>query len=145
MIIICTPHSKDEFKAYYALRYRILREALGQPHGTEKDDYEPISQHLMAKDDQSGEIIGVVKWLEREPGVAWLTHLAVEAGHQKQGIGKLLVRAVEDAARAQGYRQLGAFVRLDSSDFFVKQGYRIVDVPPHHFGAMHSVWLEKEL
>ncbi len=145
MVIICSPHSKDEFKAYYALRYRVMREPLGQPHGTEKDDYEPISQHLMAKDDQSGEIVGVVKWLEREPGVAWLTHLAVDAEHQTQGIGKLLLQAVEGAARAQGYKRLGAFARLESSDFFTRQGFQIMDLPAHHFGAVQLVWMEKEL
>jgi N-acetylglutamate synthase-like GNAT family acetyltransferase len=145
MIILSAPQTKEEFKAYYALRYRILREPLGQAHGTEKDDYEPISQHLMAKDDASGEIVGVVKWLEREPGVAWLTHLAVDIDYQKQGIGRLLEQAVEEAARAQGYRRLGALTRLDANDFFIKQGFRILDLPSPHFGGMHSVWMEKEL
>jgi len=36
MIIIKSPQTRDEFKAYYALRYHVLREPLGLPHGTEK-------------------------------------------------------------------------------------------------------------
>lgn len=58
MIIIRSPQTRDEFKTYYAARYRVLREPWGQPKGTEKDDYEPISRHLMALDDQNGEVLG---------------------------------------------------------------------------------------
>lgn len=145
MITICPPQTKDEFRAYYALRYRVLREPTGQPHGTEKDDYEPISQHLMAREGPDGPILGVVKWLEREPGLAWMTHLAVAPDRQKQGIGRVLVQAVEDAARARGYKTIATYTRLDASEFFVKQGYRIIDLPAYHFGPVPSVWLEKDL
>ena len=61
MIVIKSPHTREEFKAYYAMRYRVLREPLGLPKGTEKDDYEPLSEHFMAVDDENGEILGVVK------------------------------------------------------------------------------------
>ena len=70
MTTIKTPHTKQEFKEYYALRYHVLREPLGLPKGTEKDDYEVISEHFMAVDDSTGEIVGVVKLYEDEPGLA---------------------------------------------------------------------------
>jgi len=145
MIVIRSPQTKEDFKAYYALRYAVLREPWGHPRGTEKDDYEPISQHLMAVDEQSGEIVGVIKWLEREPGLAWVSHLAVSPGRQKQGIGKMLVQAVEAAARAQGYQAIGAHSRLTSADYFEKLGYQIKDLPAHYFGTAQTVWLEKQL
>ena len=122
-----------------------MREPLGQPHGTEKDDYEPISQHLMAKDDQSGEIVGVVKWLEREPGVAWLTHLAVDTEHQKQGIGRLLVQAVEEAARAQGYQPAGRPGAPGIQRFLCQIWVSASWTAGPSFRRAHSVWMEKEL
>jgi N-acetylglutamate synthase-like GNAT family acetyltransferase len=145
MIIIHSPQTKEEFKAYYALRYHLLREPWGQPKGSEKDDYEPISHHYMAVDDQSGEVVGVVKWLEKKPGVAWLTHLAVMPARQKQGIGKLLVQAVENAARVQGYKAIGAHARLNATDYFEKFGYQITDIPTHYFATVQTVWMEKNL
>jgi predicted N-acetyltransferase YhbS len=145
MVIIRVPQTKEDFKAYYALRYHVLREPWGHPKGTEKDDFEPISQHLMAVDDQTGEVVGVIKWLEREPGIAWLSHLAVDPACQKQGIGKLLVQAVETAARSRGYKTIGAHSRLTAADYFEKQGYQIKDLPAHYFGTAQTVWLEKEL
>ena len=145
MITIRPPATKDDFKAYYALRYRVLRQPWGQARGTEKDDYEPLCEHLMAVDDQTGEVVGVIKWMERDPGVAWLSHLAIAPERQKQGIGRLLVQAVEDAARKKGCRVIGAHSHLNSTDYFEKQGFRVVGLPDHYFSTVQVVWMEKEL
>jgi N-acetylglutamate synthase-like GNAT family acetyltransferase len=145
MITIRTPQTKDDFKAYYAVRYHVLREPWGHPKGTEKDDFEPISQHFMAVDDAAGEVAGVVKWLEREPGVAWLTHLAVMPGFQKQGIGRKLVAAVEAAARQKGYIQIGAHARLNATEYFEMLGFQVQGLPAHLFGTVQTVWMEKSL
>lgn len=145
MITIRSPKTKEDFKAYYHLRYQVLHEPWGHPKGTEKDDYEPISRHYMAVDDASGEVLGVVKWMERAPGVAWLSHLAVEPTRQKQGIGKLLVEAVETEARQAGYTTIGAHSRLNSTEYFEKLGYRITELPSHYFGTIQTVWMEKSL
>jgi GNAT superfamily N-acetyltransferase len=145
MIIIRSPKTKEEFKIYYAVRYRVLREPWGQPKGTEKDDYEPISQHYMAVDEATGDVVGAIKWLEKAPGAAWLSHLAVVPERQKQGIGQMLVKAVEDAARAQGYAVISASARLNSTEYFEKLGYAIQGIPTHYFGTIQTVWMEKKL
>jgi len=102
-ITIKTPKTRDDFKAYYDLRYRVLREPWGQAKDTEKDDYEPISQHFMAVDEDKGKIVGVIKVFERSAGVGWVSHLAVDPAYQKKGIGKQLLAAVEQAARESGW------------------------------------------
>ncbi len=103
MPVIRAPATREEFKAYYALRYKVLREPWGHPKGTEKDDYEPISEHFMAVDEQTGELLGVVKLYEKAPGVGNISHLAVATSHQHKGIGKLLVKAVENRSRERGF------------------------------------------
>jgi N-acetylglutamate synthase-like GNAT family acetyltransferase len=145
MIVIKSPHTKDEFKAYYALRYRVLREPWGQPKGTEKDDYEPISQHFMAVDDGTGEIVGVVKLLERAPEIAWFSHLAVALEYQRKGIGRLLVEHMEKLAHQQGYTAIGLLSRLTTTEYFERFGYQIKDMPTHLFGTVSTVWMEKKL
>jgi len=145
MIQIKSPLTREEFKRYYDLRYKVLREPWGQPRGTEKDDYEPISQHFMAVDDTTGEILGVIKMLEKEPGVAWISHLAVASHQQKRGIGKLLMEHVENLARAQGYKTIGCTSRLNTTEYFKKAGYQIASLPTHYFGTTQVVWMEKPL
>jgi len=145
MITIVSPQTRDDFKAYYALRYRILREPWGQTRGTEKDDYEPISSHFMAVDDESCDVIGVVKVFEREPGVGWLSHLAVHEQRQRQGIGRQLVQTVEEDARRQGFKVLGAMSRLNTTEYFEQLGYRITGMPTAYFSTTQVVWMEKSL
>ena len=145
MIQITQPHTRDDFKAYYDLRYKVLHEPWGLAKGTEKDDYEPISQHYMAVDDQTSELVGCAKLFEKEPGIAWLSHLAVTDKRQHQGIGKQLMLYIENIAREEGYKRIGCLARLNTTQFFEKAGYRINGLPSHYIGTTQVVWMEKNL
>jgi N-acetylglutamate synthase-like GNAT family acetyltransferase len=145
MFTIKSPHTKQEFKDYYALRYHVLREPLGLPHGTEKDDYEVISEHFMVVEDQTGEIVGVVKLYEDEPGLARFSHLAVSEKHQGQGIGQLLVETVEKAARKKGYKQMGTLTRVSAVDVYEKYGYERAGMGKKLFGKLQTIWMLKSL
>ena len=144
MPIIKTPMTREEFKAYYALRYKVLREPWGHPKGTEKDDYEPISEHFMAVDEQTGEVLGVIKLYEKAPGVGNISHLAVLTAFQHKGIGTSLVEAVEKCARERGFKTLGTMSRVTATAYFEKHGYRIAGIPAPQLGTIHLVWMEKE-
>jgi N-acetylglutamate synthase-like GNAT family acetyltransferase len=143
--VLRIPKTPKDFKAYYALRYSVLREPWGHPKGTEKDDYEAISEHFMAVDEKTGEILGVIKLFEKSPGVGQVSHLAVATEHQHKGIGRFLIGAVEKRAREQGYKILGAMARVTATAYFEKYGYHIAGLPVPHLGTTHLVWMEKEL
>ena len=145
MIQIKTPQTREDFKEYYALRYELLRKPWGQAKGTEKDDYEPISQHFMAVNDQTGMIVGVIKLMEKETGVGWFSHLAVAEAFQRKGIGKLLVETIERAGREKGFRVIGCMSRLNTTAYFEQFGYHIAGLPTHYFGTIQVAWMEKEL
>jgi len=144
MFTIKTPTTHDDFKAYYALRYRVLREPWGHPKGTEKDDYEPISEHFMALN-ADGELVGVVKLFEKTERVGQISHLAVAPEHQHKGIGHLLLETVEQRARARGFHTLGLMARATATAYFQKLGFQIVGMPAPHLGTIHMVWMEKNL
>ena len=145
MITIKTPITRDDFKAYYALRYKVLQEPWGHPKGTEKDDYEPISEHFMAVDDKTGEVLAVVKLYEKAPGIGHISHLAVASDHQHKGIGQLMMRTMEARARERGFHSVGTMARVTATAFFEKYGYHVAGIPTPHLGIIHLVWMEKEL
>ena len=145
MITIKSPKTRAEFKEYYDLRYRILRKPWGQVRDTEKDDYEPISHHFMAIDEETGKLVGVVKIFEKEPGVGWFSHLAVEKKYQKAGVGRMLIDAVEKQAKENGYSKLGCMSRLNTTKYFEKFGFQIEGLPTRYFGTTQVVWMEKGL
>lgn len=144
MITIKSPVTRDDFKAYYALRYKVLREPWGHPKGTEKDDYEPISEHFMAVNEK-GEVVGVAKLYEKSAGVGHISHLAVAGEFQHKGVGHLLVQTVEARARERGFRSIGSMARVTATKFFERYGYRVTGIPSLHLGTTHLVWMEKEL
>lgn len=145
MPIVKTPKTREDFKAYYAVRYKVLREPWGHPKGTEKDDYEPISEHFMAVDEKTSEVLGVVKLFEKEPGIGQVSHLAVAKEYQHKGIGKFLIDVVEDRARERGFKILGAMARVTATSYFERHGYHVAGIPAPHLGTIHLVWMEKEL
>jgi len=144
MYTIKTPKSRDDFKAYYALRYRVLREPFGYPKGTEKDDYEPISEHFMAISEK-GEVVGVAKLYEKAEGVGHVSHLAVAPDYQHKGIGHLLLQNMEQRAREKGFKIIGTTARTTASAYFERFGFRVVGIPTPHLGTTHLVWMEKSL
>ncbi len=145
MIVVKSPTTKDDFKRYYALRYKVLREPWGHPKGTEKDDYEPISVHFMAVDDESDEVVGAIKLFEKTPGVGDVSHLAVAPEYQRKGIGRLLLDAVETYAREHGFKTLGGLSSVTATAYFEKAGYHVTEIPSPHLGTTHLVWMEKAL
>ncbi len=145
MIEIKSPQTREEFKDYYDLRYHVLREPFGMPRGTEKDDYEPISQHFMAIDSEKGKIAGVVKLLEKDPQTGWFSHLAISPEYQHRGIGRMLLDAVESESRRRGYSLLSCQSHLNTTGFFEKAGFEMAGMPGHYFGPTQVVWMEKKL
>ena len=144
MFTIKTPTTHDDFKAYYALRYKVLREPWGHPKGTEKDDYEPISEHFMAVNEK-GEVVGVAKLYEKDENAGHISHLAVSPEHQHQGIGHLLLETVEQRARERGFRIIGTMARVTATAYFERAGFRVTGIPTPHLGTIHMVWMEKAL
>lgn len=145
MIKIVSPKTRDDFKAYYELRYKVLRETWGLQKGTEKDDFEPISKHFMAVEEATKRIVGVVKLMEKEPGVGWFSHMAVDSKYQQKGIGKTLLTFIEEEAKREGYGILGCMARLNTTEYFERAGYKINGLPSHYIGTTQVVWMEKKL
>ncbi len=145
MVKIVSPKTREDFKEYYDLRYKILREPWGLAKGTEKDDFEPISSHFMAVDESTKKVIGTVKLYEREPGVGCFSHLAVAASEQGKGTGKMLIAFIEEEAKKEGFTILGTQVRLNTQGYFEQAGYKMKGLPSHYFGTTQVVWMEKAL
>ncbi|MEI6289579.1 MAG: GNAT family N-acetyltransferase [Chloroflexota bacterium] len=144
MIKIITPTTKEQFKSYYSLRYKVLSEPAGHPRGTEKDDYEPLSEHFMAVN-EAGDVVGAVKMYEKNKETGHFSHLVVDPRYQRQGIGKMLLTHLEDRAREKGYNVLGTTSRVTATAYFEKAGYHIAELPALHLGTLHTVWMEKKL
>jgi predicted N-acetyltransferase YhbS len=79
-----------------------------------------------------GVVIGAVRYREKKPGVLLLYRLAVHPNAQRRGIGRRLIRAVEEIAREAGHSCVHLHARRTCPDLiatYERLGYHEVDDP----------------
>jgi ribosomal protein S18 acetylase RimI-like enzyme len=121
---VIEPSTPDEYQHYYDLRWKILRAPWNQPRGSEQDELEQSSTHLMVVDDRQA-VIGIGRLHFNTISEAQIRYMAIAAEQQRKGIGTLLLQALEDRASELG----AACIVLDSREqalgFYRKQGYEL--------------------
>jgi N-acetylglutamate synthase-like GNAT family acetyltransferase len=126
------------FEGYLDLRYRILREPLGLPKGSEQDDsdHEPTSRHLVWMED--GEAVGCLQLqASPEPGIARLRYMAVDPSVEGQGIGRQLIELFFELAREEDYHLITLHARENAVPFYKACGFKkFEELAPFH-GIRH--------
>jgi thioesterase domain-containing protein len=101
MYKIDIPTSEQDFDDYFLFRWKMLREPWKYPIGSEKDEYEQVSQHRMIRN-PDGEVIAVGRVHMNSAEEAQVRHVAVEKAYQGKGLAKMLVSSLEAVARSEG-------------------------------------------
>ena len=122
-VVIKQPESPEEFKSYINLRYRILRAPWGEPEGSEVDEIEDQCFHIMATD--NGHILGVARMQFNTADQAQIRYMAVEREYEGNGIGRMLVNALEQEARNKNIGTVILDAREPAVGFYQKLGYNI--------------------
>jgi GNAT superfamily N-acetyltransferase len=120
---------------------RIIAAALAEhalpfePEGRDADvatfGAKPDVRDLVAEID--GAVVGLVSVGAHDtPGVAWLSKLFVERSARGNGIGRALLGAAHDAARAAGFRTVGLRTRthfVQAMGLYAAEGYTAREDP----------------
>jgi N-acetylglutamate synthase-like GNAT family acetyltransferase len=140
---IRSPQTKKELEAYYDLRYRVLREPWGQPRGSEKDDIEDRSIHVIAIED--GKIIGCGRLHFNSKKEAQIRQMAVEEAYRGTGVGKSIVLELERVAKEKGAKYVVTDAREVALGFYEKLGYMVCGNAPTIFGSVKQCKMRKDL
>lgn len=100
------------------------------PSGTllpRSEEFISLYAHEFIVATAGNQIVGCVHLDEYAPSLAELRSLAVEDGWQGSGIGRALVSATENLARARGYTTL--FAVSNDEKFFLKFGFDDRHIP----------------
>ena len=116
-------HGSKEYQQMVELRKQILRKPLGldlteEDLANEKDDL-----FIAAYEDDT--MLGCCLLTQVEPGVVRLRQMAVRAGLQGKGVGRVLLEFAENIARDRGNKIMTMHARKTASGFYEKQGYKI--------------------
>lgn len=118
------PVSQEDFEKYYQLRWEVLRKPWNQPKGSEKDENENTSIHVMAMDD-AGECVGVSRLQFNSAEEAQVRFMGVRDDQQGKGVGKKLMHYLEEKAREKGAKKIMLQARENAVAFYLSIGYEV--------------------
>lgn len=92
------------------------------PAEMEWDDADPDAVHAVAFN-RLGRALGTGRMLEHVPGVAKIGRMAVTASSRHCGVGRAVLDALLDAARARGDREAVLHAQLGAAPFYERAGF----------------------
>ncbi len=119
---ICTPITDNDFANYYTLRWLVLRKPWNQPPGSEKDELESEALHRMVCD-REGIVRGTGRLHLNSPAEAQIRYMAVHPEFHRQGIGRMILMALEAAARGEHAKRIVLNARDNALAFYKALGY----------------------
>ena len=142
-VVIC-PSSAEDWERYFDLRWRVLRAPWNQPRGSETDDRDGDSTHLMAIDSE-GQALAVGRLHFNSAAEAQVRFMAVAESARNRGLGSVLLAELEKQARAAGAARVVLHSREGAQHFYEKNGYRVTGLAPTLFDAIKHVRMAKDL
>lgn len=139
---IRSPKSDLEWEDYYNLRYRILRQPLGQPVGSEKNDGDLTGHHLaLYNNDQ---LVAITRLDQAEPQVSQVRFVAVESGNSGKGYGRKIMEEAERISKENGNAKMILQARDVAVDFYLNLDYKMIRKTHLLFDQVQHYLMEKE-
>ena len=116
-------------KLYFYFRWKLLREPQGEILGTEKDEHEDGSYHLMiTKTSEEILAVGRVHKLKKESNdmYAQIRYMAVSENHRREGLGTTILNNLEQYAFNNNVNKIILHAREGAIDFYKKNGYEVI-------------------
>ena len=135
-----------EADATYDLRRRVLRAHIPGAPVAYEDDRDQGTVHLAVVDGEGSVVASATLLVEgtaHRPGkrALRLRGMAVDPAHQSEGVGSLLLAALVDRARTDGYQVLWANGRDSALGFYRLHGWEVVGEGFTAVGLPHHVVL----
>ena len=143
MLEIKSPQTDSDWKAYYALRFNVLREPWNQPLGSEVLADEEQAIHAIAVENE--EVLGVARMHESSEKQGQVRCVATATKAQGKGIGKAIMAYLEEKAKEKGWTEIVLEARENAVPFYEAIGYTIVAESYLLFGEIQHFRMQKSL
>ena len=121
---IISPSSSEEFQSYFKFRWQQLRQPLGMPLGSERDDQEDAAYHCMAID-ANHQTIGIGRIHFDSEMTTQIRYMAIDASFQRQGIGTEILHYLLAYADENNAKLCWLKAREEACPFYLKNGFSI--------------------
>lgn len=114
-------YKSEIFMQVIELRYKILFEPYGKIEKYDYDDFDPISEHLVALD--NGKVAGYSRLTNFE-GKGEITNVVVNPEYINKGIGSKMLKRHIIRAQERNIKSLCLHARIDTVEFYKKAGFQ---------------------
>ncbi len=128
--------SAEEQKALFYQRWLVLRKPMGMPLGTEQDQYEESSFHVIAVCDR--QIVGSARLRELSDELGSIAYVCILPEFQSQGLGTQLVQKLIEIAQEKKLKRLRVMTRTQALKFYQKLGFVEQNEPIDFLGIPHQ-------
>ena len=136
-----SPQTDKEWEAYYDLRYRILREPLGKPRGSERNEGDATGIHLALYDEET--LRAIARLDQAEPQISQTRFVAVDTSNQGKGYGRIIMKAAEQKSQEMGNKKMILHARDYALDFYLKIGYTSIEKSYKLYDVLQHYLMEK--
>jgi GNAT superfamily N-acetyltransferase len=139
--ILVVPWGSDFYYQALALRNLYLRQPLGLSF-TEDDRWEDQSAcHVVAV--EADRVIGCGLGVPKEEGIK-IRQMIVHPDFQRQGIGGLVLRTIEQTFIDRGQFYFFLHARMESLGFYLQNNYKPIGLTFYEVGILHQK-MEKQI
>lgn len=138
------PKTKSDFEKYFEFRWRMLRKPWQQDPGSEQDELEHESFHVMAVDNDNSVIaVGRIHFINDT--ASQIRYMAVAEHKQNQYLGTAILKALEQFATKHNKRTIILHARENALGFYEKHGYRIIQQSHVLYECIQHFEMQKDL
>ena len=112
--------TEEDMEAAVGIRFRVFVDEQAVPPDIELDEYDSVATHALAVDE--GVAIGTGR-MYLEDGAARIGRMAVDLPHRRRGVGGLVLRFLEEEARARGAAEIILHAQDYVKAFYASHGY----------------------
>lgn len=125
MFIVKIAQDKNTIDKIINLRYDVLRKPWDKPKDTATDELEQTA--INAYIEENDKIIACGRLQNNGNGVGQIRYMAVADNYQGKGIGKLIIKKLEEEAIKLNLQTLELQARENAVEFYKSCGYHITE------------------
>jgi predicted GNAT family N-acyltransferase len=133
----------QDFKAYYKLRYEVLRKPWNKPLGSEMDETDNTSIHAFIR--ENNQAIACARLHFVDDVTAQIRYMAVHPGYQGKGLGKLVITYLEGLSKENKRLHIILHARENAVDFYRNCGYTTKEKSYLLWGKIQHFLMQKHL
>ncbi|WP_160726042.1 GNAT family N-acetyltransferase [Bacillus sp. USDA818B3_A] len=114
----------EELKAAFAIRKQVFVEEQGVPLKDEFDQFDTLNglcEHILVHYNETSVGTGRIRFID---GVGKLERICILEPYRNFGLGKIIIKALEEIAEEQGVSQVKLHGQTHAEGFYQKLGYR---------------------